>query len=154
MNITLKMKIQDQEFRLEANLTNRAGRIYRQQFGRDLIRDMSEIYKKLHKSPLEGIDLSGVSFKGKTEEEIYDQILSNVDVGKLVSGQSDNTLDFEEDERGGQIIWAFVKNQDDKTPNYEEWIDSFDFVLPVGDIVSALYEAWTNAARPTIELKN
>lgn len=155
MNITLKMKIQDQEFVIAANLTNAAGRIYRQQFSRDLLKDMSDIYKKLHRSPLDGIDMTGVEIRGKSEQEIYEQILSKVDVTKLVSSQTDKPeLDFEETEHAGQITWAFVKNADKDIPNYEKWIDEFDFVLPAGEIVSALYEAWTKSAQPTVELKN
>ena len=155
MYITLKMKIQDQEIPLEVNLTNRAGRIYRQQFSRDILKDMSEIYKKLHKSILDEIDMSKIDVKGKTEQEIYEQILSNVDMSKLLAEQSaKDEFSFEETERAGQIVWAFAKNRDIKIPNYEEWIDSFDFILPVLDIVDALYTAWGKSAQPTVELKN
>ena len=155
MYITLKMKIQDAEIDLEVNLTNRAGRIYRQQYNRDLLKDMSELYKKLNKSPLDGIDMTGVEIKGKTEEEIYEQLIGRVDVAKLMNAQADQImLDFEETERAGQIIWSFAKNRDEKLPNYEKWIDSFDFILPVDKIVSALYEAWGKAAQPIVELKN
>ena len=155
MNITLKMKIQDQEFALNANLTNAAGRIYRQQYNRDILKDMSEIYKKMHKSLFDGIDMTGIDLNGKTEQEIYDQIISRVDVSKLVASQTEREqLSFEETDRCGQIVWAFVKNADKDTPYYEEWIDSFDFILPVIDIVEALYEAWNKSAQPTIELKN
>lgn len=155
MYITLKMKIQDQEFNLDVNLANRAGRIYRQQFNRDLLRDMTEIYKKLHKSPFDGIDMSGIDLDGKTEKEIYEQLLSRVDMAQYLEDHTEkNQLDFTETERAGQIIWAFVKNNDDKTPNYEDWIDGYDFILPVGEIVSVLYEAWGKSAQPTIELKN
>lgn len=155
MYITLKMKIQDQEFNLEVNLANKAGRIYRQQYCRDLLKDMDEIYKKLHKSPFDGIDMTGIDIDGKTEQEIYEQLLTRVDMSKLLQSQSDkNALSFEEEERAGQIVWAFTKNKNADTPNYEDWIDSFDFILPVGDIVCALFEAWGKSAQPTIELKN
>ena len=155
MNITLKMKIQDQDFEIKANLTNAAGRIYRQQFSRDLLKDMNEIYKKLHKSPFEGIDMSGITYEGKTEKEIYEQIMSKVDISKFMENRlNKEPLDFEDTEKCGQIIWAFIKNEDRTTPNYEQWIDEFDFILPVGDIVSALYEAWNKSAQPIIELKN
>ena len=154
MEITLNMRIQDQDIALKANLTNHAGRIYRQQYNRDILKDMSAIYKKLHKSPFDGIDMSGIKINGASEQEIYEQIMAKVDVTKLLSAQTENVLDFEDTETGGQIIWAFVKNADKDTPNYEEWIDSFGFVLPIGGIVSALYEAWTKSAVPTVELKN
>lgn len=155
MYITLKMTIQDQDFTLEVNLANRAGRIYRQQYNRDLLKDMDEIYKKLHKTLFDGIDMTGVELEGKTEQEIYSQLLARVDISKIIQSEAhENALDFEEEERAGQIIWAFVKNKDEKTPNYEEWIDSYEFILPVGDIVCALYDAWGKSAKPTIELKN
>lgn len=155
MYITLKMTINEQETSLDVNLTNRAGRIYRQHFNRDILKDMSDIYKKMHKSILDEIDMTGISVTGKTEQEIYEQILTKVDMTKLMSAQNEKvTFTFDETERCGQIIWAFAKNHDDKIPNYEEWIDSFDYILPVTDIVDALYNAWTTSAQPTIELKN
>lgn len=154
MNITLEMNIQDQDFELNCNLTNHAGRIYRQQYSRDILKDMTEIYKKLHISPFEGMNLKGLDVNGKSEQEIYEQILSRVDMEKLLEAQNGKTLDFEDTEKAGQIVWAFAKNADNAIPGYEEWIDSYDFVLPVNDIVTALYEAWNKSARPTVELKN
>lgn len=155
MYITLNMKIQDQDVSLEANLSNKAGRIYRQQFNRDLLEDMNAIYDKTHKSPFDGIDMTGLQLSGKSEQEIYEQLLSRVDMSKMLSArEAKNTLTFEETERGGQIIWAFVKNKDKDIPNYEKWIDEFEYILPVADIVNALYEAWSKSAQPTIEIKN
>ena len=155
MYITLKMKIQDQEINLEVNLANRVGRIYREQFNRDLLRDMGELYKKLNKNPFEGVDLNGIDIVNNSWENISNELLSRVDVSKYLSENNiDNDLDFEETERAGQIIWAFVKNRNNDIPNYEEWIDEFDFILPVGEILTALYEAWEKSAKPTIEIKN
>ena len=155
MNITLKMKIQDQELEINANLTNNAGRIYRQQYSRDLLKDMSEMYNKLHKSPFDGIDMTGIEIIGKTEDEIQEQLMSRVDISKLIASETDREiLSFEETEKCGQIAWAFVKNADSNTPGYEEWIDSFDFIIPVEDILTVLYEAWTKSAKPTVILKN
>ena len=154
MYLTLKMRIQEQEYNLEVNLANRAGRIYRQQFNRDLLKDMSDIYKKLHKSPFEGLNIQDIEIEGKTEQEIYQQIISKIDLSKFLEKNMNAPLDFEETERSGQIIWAFAKNRDEKIPNYDDWVDSFDFVLPVGEIVTALYEAWGKSAMPTVELKN
>lgn len=155
MYITLKMKIQDQEFNLDVNLANKAGRIYRQQYGRDILKDMFDLYKKLHKSPLENIDLKGIDINGKSEEEIYNELMSRVDISKFVVSQSEKQdLDFEDSERAGQIIWAFAKNRNDDIPNYEDWIDEYDFVLPAGEIITVLYDAWGKSAQPTIELKN
>ena len=151
MYITLKMKIEEQEIAIDVNLANRAGRIYRQQYGRDLIADMSDLYKKLHKSPFSEIDMTGVDLNALTEQEIFERIMSKIDVNDYLKKQ---VLSFEDTETAGKIIWAFAKNRNENIPNYEDWIDSFDFVLPVEDIVTALYDAWGKSARPIVEIKN
>lgn len=152
MYITLKMKIQDQEIDLDVNLANRAGRIYRQTYNRDILKDMAEIYKKVNKNPFDGVDTSGIDFVGMTEEELLKELVSRVDPRDLIKEQE--TLDFEETERAGQIIWAFAKNRNKDLPGYEDWIDSFDFILPVEEILTKLFEAWGKSAAPTIEVKN
>lgn len=153
MYVTLKMNIEDREIRLEANLTNRAGRIYREYFGRDLVDDMTDIYKKTHQNPFEGIDFSRVDFQGKTEEEVSAEIL-NLVAPKYLGSRITSPLSFEDTETGCHIVWAFIRNHKKSTPNYDEWIEDFDFVFPVADLVEKLYEAWTKTAMPTVELKN
>ena len=152
MYITLKMKIQDQEIDLDVNLANRAGRIYRQTYNRDSLKDMAEIYKKVNKNPFDGVDTSGIDFVGMTEEELLKELVSRVDPRELIKDRE--ILDFEEAERAGQIIWAFAKNRNKDLPGYEDWIDSFDFILPVEEILAKLFEAWGKSAAPTIEVKN
>ena len=152
MYITLKMKIQDQEIDLDVNLANRAGRIYRQTYNRDILKDMAEIYKKVNKNPFDGVDTSGIDFVGMTEEELLKELISRVDPRELIKDRE--ILDFEEAERAGQIIWAFAKNRNKDLPGYEDWIDSFDFILPVEEILTKLFEAWGKSAAPTIEVKN
>ena len=153
MYITLKMKIEDQEINLDVNLSNRAGRIYREQYSSDLIDDMSDLYKKLHKSPFTGIDTSDIDPETLTEQEIFERIMSKVNIQEYLASQN-NILNFDDTEKGGHIIWAFAKNRNKEIPNYEDWIDSFDFVVPIEDIISALYEAWGKSARPIVEIKN
>ena len=152
MKITLKMNEENTE--MTVNMTMNGARIYRQNFSRDMLKDMNEIYGKLHESPFDGIDMSGIQVEGKTDQEIYEQLMAKVDVTKLFALQTKETLDYVETERGAQIIWAFAKNADKNVPDYEEWIESFDYILPVGDIVTALYEAWHKSAMPTVEIKN
>ena len=152
MYITLKMKIQDQEIDLDVNLANRAGRIYRQTYNRDILKDMSEIYKKVNKNPFDGVDTSGIDIVGMTEEELLKELISRVDPRELIKDRE--ILDFEEAERAGQIIWAFAKNRNKDLPGYEDWIDSFDFILPVEEILTKLFEAWGKSAAQTIEIKN
>ena len=160
MNVTLKMKIQDQDFDLVLNLTNRAARIYRQYFQRDLLDDLSELYSKtsvssgLRKELLKEIDLSKVDTDNITEERLAEQILKQVDVQKLLSNRELKPLNFADSERACRIVWSFVKNADEKTEAYEEWADSFDFVLPVEEIIPAVYNAWMKSARPIVEIKN
>ena len=152
MKITLKMNETNTE--MTVNMTMNGARIYRQNFSRDMLKDMNEIYAKLHKSPFYGIDMSGIQVEGKTDQEIYEQIMAKVDVTRLFASQTKETLDYDETERGAQIIWAFAKNADRNLPDFEEWIEGLDYILPAGDIVTALYEAWHKSAMPTVEIKN
>lgn len=154
MRITLKINVGEKPIELPIQLTMRACRIYRNQFSRDLISDMEALYKRLNPNPFEGVDLSGIkSDSMANEEEFYKLLMKQVDVTKLMEN-SEVVLNFDELERGGQIIWAFAKNDRENIPDYEKWIDEFDFVFPVAEIISTLYEAWTKTALPTVELKN
>ena len=153
MNITLKMKIGDQEFTLVADMTMNVGRIYRQKFQRDLIDDLTEIYQKLNPSIYDKIDLSGLETDGKTEEELTQQIINRA-LPVWSETRKNAVLSYTDTERASQIIWAFVKNADKDLPGYEEWIDSFDFLLPIKEIITALYIAWNDSAKPTVEVKN
>ena len=153
MIVTLKMNIQDQEIAIDVNMTMAAGRIYRQQFGRDAIDDMTEIYQKVHPSIYKDLDLSNIDISGKTEEEVSQMIMERAVPVYLVAQKKRVELSFSDTERVSQILWAFAKNADPKLPNYEDWIDDFDFVLPAGDLISALYMTWSESAKPTVEIK-
>lgn len=153
MNITLKMKLQDQEFNLIINMTMNAGRIYRQQFQRDLVKDLSELYEKFNPSIFDNIDLKGIETEGKAEEEITQQIITRA-YPVWAEAQKKIIPSYEDIERTGQILWAFAKNADMNLPGYEKWIDEFDYILPTKEIVIALYGAWNDSAKPTVEIKN
>ena len=153
MIITLKMKMQDQEFELVADMTMNAGRIYRQQFQRDLIEDLSDIYQKLNPSIYDSIDLSGLQTEGKTEEEITQQIIEKA-LPVWSETRKNMLLSFSDTERASQIVWAFAKNADKDLPGYEKWIEGFDYILPIKEIITALYSAWNDSAKPTVEVKN
>lgn len=153
MNITLNMKLQDQEFDLTINMTMNAGRIYRQQFQRDLIKDLAELYQKFNLSIYDNIDLKGIETEGKTEKEITQQIITRA-FPAWSEAQRKITPTYEDTERTGQILWAFAKNADMNLPGYEKWIDEFDYILPTKEIVIALYGAWNDSAKPTVEIKN
>ena len=153
MIVTLKMNIQDQEFNLVVDLTMKAGRIYRQQFSSDLIDDLTDIYQKVNPSIYDHLDLTGIQTEGKTEEEIYNQVIAKA-MPVWAEVQKKLALNFEDTERASRIIWAFAKNADNDLPGYEDWIDSFDFVLPVKELITVLYGAWNESAKPIVEVKN
>lgn len=153
MELTLKMKIGDQEFTLVVNMTNKAGRIYRQKYSRDLVQDLTAINKKINPSIYDYVDISQLDIVNKTEEELNADLI-RMAYPKYKEYTQNNVLDFTDTEQANQIIWAFAKNADDKLPDYEDWIDSFDFVMPVKSIIPVLFDAWTKTAQPIIELKN
>lgn len=153
MKVTLKMKIDDQDFILNLNLNMRACQIYRQQFNRDVLKDMTEIYKLVNPSPFAGMEFSDIVTEGKTEEEVYSQVISKAMPIYFSQREDDKPLDFEMTERACQIIWAFAKNAGEPK-NYEDWIYSFDFVFPAENAIVALYNAWYKSATPIIETKN
>ena len=153
MNVTLKMKIQDQEIDLAFNLTMYVTRIYRQQYNRDILKDMAEIYNLVNPSPFAGIDFSDITTEGKTEDEIYSQVIDKALPNYFTQREKEILLDLETTEKACQIAWAFAKNAGE-TKDYEDWICSFDFVFPVKDVITALYDAWYKSATPIIESKN
>ena len=151
MKITLKLNNETGSENLAINMTMNAARIYRQEFNRDLLKDMNEIYWKVNRSVFEGVDLSGID-TSKSENEITAEIIQRAQLNIL--SESKNDLDFDETERGCMVLWAFTKNADAKTLEFNEWFGSFDYVLPIAEIITALYEAWHKTAAPTVELKN
>lgn len=156
MNITLKLSINDQVFEIVANATLKVCRIYRQQFGRDLIKDMSEINKMIKPSIYDFVDpdeLSKINVENMNDEELNRAILKKV-YPAYRKFEKEVLLDYEHTERANQIIWAFAKNADENLSGYEDWIDGFDFILPVKKIIPALYDAWEKSAQPIIEVKN
>lgn len=153
MLITLKMKIQDQDFDLVVDVTMKACRIYRQQFGRDIIKDMTEIYRMVNPSIYDMVDMSEIQVEGKTEDEVYQEVMRKV-YPEYKKHEHTSILDYEHTEQASQIIWAYAKNANEALPNFEEWIDSFDFILPVKEIITSLYQVWNETAKPIIEIKN
>ena len=145
------MQIQEEAVTLKLNLTLKACRIFRQQFQSDLLQVMQQIYKAWNKSPFEGMDLTGVTVEGKTEQEIYAQLLNKIDISKISELRE---LTAEQTEMGYKAIWAFAKNANPALPNFEDWADEFDYVLPIGEIITAVFEAWNKSAKPTVEIKN
>lgn len=153
MLITLKMTIQDQDFNLGVDVTMKACRIYRQQFGRDIIKDMAEINRIVNPSLYDLVDISEIKVDGKTEDEVLQEVMKKA-YPEYKKHEKTTVLDYQHTEQASQIIWAFAKNADESIPNYEDWIDSFDFILPVKEIITSLYDVWNKTAQPIIEIKN
>ena len=153
MNVTLKMKMDDQDIDLVVDVTLKACRIYRQQFGRDLVKDLTDTYHKINPSIYDFVDLSEIKVDGKEETELQQEIIAKA-FPAYKKYQNTNVFTYDDTEQATQIIWAFAKNADEKLPKYEDWIDDFDFILPVKNIITSLYKVWNDSARPTIEIKN
>ena len=99
------------------------------------------------------IDYSKINVDSQTDEEIQNELVRQA-LPIYFRNRRESALTYSDTEQACQIIWAFVKNADDTTPVYTEWIDGFDFVLPIKDLINILYTAWNETARPTVEVKN
>ena len=100
-------------------------RLYRFKFGRDLIKDMSQLEKAYKKA---------LSVKeGATDEERRDAELSILDL----------TI-FE------NVAWAMAKNADPNVPNDpDEWLDSIDGIFSVYEVLPEILELWTDGLNTT-----
>ena len=100
-------------------------RLYRFKFGRDLIKDMSQLEKAYKKA---------LSVKeGATDEERRDAELSILDL----------TI-FE------NVAWAMAKNADPNVPNDpDEWLDSINGVFSVYEVLPEILELWTDGLNTT-----
>lgn len=100
-------------------------RLYRFKFGRDLIKDMSQLEKAYKKA---------LSVKeGATDEERRDAELSILDL----------TI-FE------NVAWAMAKNADPNVPNDPgEWLDSIDGIFSVYEVLPEILEIWTDGLNTT-----
>ena len=100
-------------------------RLYRFKFGRDLIKDMSQLEKAYKKA---------LSVKeGATDEEQRDAELSILDL----------TI-FE------NVAWAMAKNADPNVPDDPgEWLDSIDGIFSVYEVLPEILELWTDGLNTT-----
>lgn len=100
-------------------------RLYRFKFGRDLIKDMSQLEKAYKKA---------LSVKeGATDEERRDAELSILDL----------TI-FE------NVAWAMAKNADPNVPDDPgEWLDSIDGIFSVYEVLPEILEIWTDGLNTT-----
>lgn len=97
-------------------------RLYRFRFGRDLIKDMSQLEKAYKKA---------VSVKDEEEKE--EAQLTAIDL----------TI-FE------NVAWAMAKNADPDVPNDpDEWLDSIEGVFSVYEILPQILELWAAGLETT-----
>ena len=100
-------------------------RLYRFRFGRDLIRDMSQLEKSYKKAVTVKEDA--------TDEERQEAQLSVLDL----------TI-FE------NVAWCMAKNADPNVPNDpDEWLDSINGVFSVYEVLPHILELWTAGLETT-----
>ena len=100
-------------------------RLYRFRFGRDLIKDMSQLEKAYKKAVTVKEDA--------TDEERQDAQLSVLDL----------TI-FE------NVAWCMAKNADPNVPNEpDEWLDTIDGVFSVYEVLPQILELWTAGLETT-----
>lgn len=100
-------------------------RLYRFRFGRDLIKDMSQLEKSYKKAVTVREDA--------TEEERQEAQLSVLDL----------TI-FE------NVAWCMAKNADPNVPNDpDEWLDTIDGVFSVYEVLPHILELWTAGLETT-----
>jgi hypothetical protein len=100
-------------------------RLYRFKFGRDMIKDMSQLEKAYKKA----VNLS----QDASDEERSEAQFSAVDL----------TI-FE------NVAWAMCKNADPSVPDDpEEWLDGIDGVFSVYEVLPEVLELWADGLETT-----
>lgn len=153
MRRILNIGSEERQLQIPVRITFKAARIYRAEFGNDLIEDLTDTNQRLS-----GINMTQIwaSMRGKDidlsdEKAVTQAILSEVNFADI---GTDRPLTFEETERSARIVWAFAKADNPSLPGVEDWIDSFEGVLPFREIVGTLYSLWIEATATTVTLKN
>lgn len=153
MERVLEIKSDEGIVTIPIRISLRAGRIYRTEFGRDLIADLAELYKKTtmdNQAKLFEI-LRGKNVDLSDETAVTKAIVENADL-LLIS--QDQPLTFADTERAGQVLWAFAKNSNEQIEGANDWADSFDILIPYKEIVPTIYSLWQQASTPSVVLKN
>ena len=118
-----KIRVGGTEIRMRASAL--IPRLYRFRFGRDLIRDMSQ----LEKSYKRAVNVN----ENATDEEKQEAQLSVLDL----------TI-FE------NVAWCMAKNADPNVPNDpDEWLDTIDGVFSVYEVMPHIMELWTAGLETT-----
>jgi len=117
------IKVGGAELRMRASAL--IPRLYRFRFGRDLIKDMTQLEKAYKKAANLKDDA--------TDEERQEAQLSVIDL----------TI-FE------NVAWAMAKNADPNVPNDpDEWLDTIDGIFSVYEVLPQILELWTAGLETT-----
>ena len=117
------IKIGGAELRMRASAL--IPRLYRFRFGRDLIKDMSQLEQSYRKA----MNLK----EDATDEEKQDAQFSVLDL----------TI-FE------NVAWCMAKNADASVPDSpDEWLDSIDGVFSIYEVLPSILELWASGLQQT-----
>ncbi len=139
--------------KVRVRLTLGAARIYRAEFGRDLIEDLATLYDRIvNRDSLLILEaVKGKDVDLKDEKALYEAFLESVDIEELTKKK---VLGYEDIEQAERLIWAFAKNADSTIPGVDGWIEDLDVVIPMEQFIPALFQLWTGTYKTTITLKN
>lgn len=153
MERVLEIQNDGKTVKIRIRLTLGAARIYRAEFGRDLIEDLETLYDKLVNKDshaiLEAIKEKDVDLRD--EKALYDAFLESVDISELTKKKG---FRYEELEQAARLIWAFAKNSDTMIPGVDAWIENLDAVIPMEEVIPILYQLWSGTYKTTIKIKN
>lgn len=117
------IKVGGAELRMRASAL--IPRLYRFRFGRDLIKDMSQLEKAYKKAM-------------SVKEDATDDEKQDAELGVL-----DLTI-FE------NVAWAMAKNADPNVPSDpDEWLDTIDGVFSVYEVLPQILDLWTAGLETT-----
>lgn len=117
------IKVGGAELRMRASAL--IPRLYRFRFGRDLIKDMTQLEKAYKKAM-------------SVNEDATDDEKQDAELGVL-----DLTI-FE------NVAWAMAKNADPNVPNDpDEWLDTIDGVFSVYEVLPQILDLWTAGLETT-----
>ena len=117
------IKVGGAELRMRASAL--IPRLYRFRFGRDLIKDMTQLEKAYKKAM-------------SVKEDATDDERQDAELGVL-----DLTI-FE------NVAWAMAKNADPNVPNDpDEWLDTIDGVFSVYEVLPQILDLWTAGLETT-----
>ncbi len=152
----------NKKIKFKFKYTIKAVMIYQMQFGRGFIEDLQDIFNTLSDNYedmlpglLKSIDPKTLkklhNKKSQNIEELLPIVLDKLDLSKLLN----KSLSTEQYINSCQIIWALSKNADNSILEFDDWLDTFEY-LPmtmIQDLIILIYQQWSGVSENTIELK-